>query len=306
MYEKTNIVKLKTHNREFYCECNNKEICFTVDNKYIIETSEGLECANIVSIENIDIKNKEIEKKDYECSNKKFPSIEENGKCDKKNSEKYRKTSPCNIIRIASKEDIEKYKSNKVDALEAYKICKEKAKNHNLDLKLVSSYYFFDKSKLLFEFIADQRVDFRNLVKDLASHFKTRIELRQIGVRDEAKKFAGCGICGKEVCCSIIRNDFSTITVKMAKEQNMPLLTTSKISGQCGRLMCCLGYEYNTYLEMKNELPKIGETIKFNNTYAVIRDINPISKKLFIETEDKRLLYIPFQNATIIEDEQKV
>ena len=160
-----------------------------------------------------------------------------------------------------------------------------------MDLKLISSYYFLDRAKLLFEFIAEERIDFRELVKDLAAHFKTRIELRQIGVRDEARSIGGCGICGRELCCKVIKGKFETITIKMAKEQGM-LLNTMKISGQCGRLMCCLAHEYKAYCALKKDLPKVGTKLVFNNVPAVIKELNPLNKKLLIETEDKRLIYI--------------
>lgn len=268
----------------------------------IIETDDGVELGYVINFEDIGIEDikKDKPKENYQKKRDDSDNYENtpenkedtNGESKLKNDKK----KIYNILRIASKKDIEQYETNIKDAKEAFRICKEKVTNHKLDLKLVSSYYFFDRAKLLFEFIAGERIDFRELVKDLASHFKTRIELRQIGVRDEARSIGGCGVCGRELCCNVICGGFETITIKMAKEQGM-LLNTAKISGQCGRLMCCLGHEYKTYCKIKKDLPKTGTKLVFNNVPAVIRDVNPLSKKLFIETEDKRFLYIDMKNV---------
>lgn len=195
------------------------------------------------------------------------------------------------IARKANDEDIEKFEENKRLEDEAFSVCQEKISYHDLDMKLVSTHYCFDRSKLLFEFISDHRVDFRELVKDLASHFRTRIELRQIGVRDEAKIVGGCGICGRELCCNLMKNEFEAISIKMAKEQNMPL-NTAKISGLCGRLMCCIHYEYETYRSIKRDLPKPGQRLTFNGSPAVIRDVNPLSKKILVQAEGERQVYV--------------
>lgn len=208
------------------------------------------------------------------------------------------------ILRKSTDEEYQTHLANIEKENEAFSICKEKAIKHNLEIKLIDAHYYFDKTKLLFEFISENRVDFRELVKDLASHFHARIELRQIGVRDEAKILGGCSVCGRELCCKLMKSDFETITIKMAKEQNMPL-NTAKISGQCGRLMCCIYYEYKTYCEIKKDLPGVGEKIVFNGQGAVIKDVNPLSRKLLIETADKRLLYIDMENIQKSENHLK-
>lgn len=165
------------------------------------------------------------------------------------------------VIRIATEEDENTAIQNKEKEKEAFAICKEKILKHELNMKLVDAEYTFDSNKLLFYFTADGRIDFRELVKDLASVFRTRIELRQIGVRDETKMMGGIGICGRPLCCSTYMPDFVPVSIKMAKEQNLSLNPT-KISGVCGRLMCCLKYEQDTYEYLNSRLPSVGEKIK--------------------------------------------
>lgn len=165
------------------------------------------------------------------------------------------------VIRIADERDINKHKENKDKEKEALDICLEKIKEHQLDMKLIDVEYTFDNHKVIFYFTADGRVDFRELVKDLATIFKTRIELRQIGVRDEAKMVGGLGPCGRPMCCSTFLGDFASVSIKMAKEQNLSLNPT-KISGICGRLMCCLNYEQTTYEDIRKRLPKVGSIVK--------------------------------------------
>ncbi len=164
------------------------------------------------------------------------------------------------VIRIANQRDIEQEAGNKEKEKAAYKICLEKIQKHGLEMKLIDAEYTFDNNKVLFYFTADGRIDFRELVKDLASVFKTRIELRQIGVRDETKIVGGIGICGRPLCCHSYLSDFVPVSIKMAKEQNLSLNPT-KISGVCGRLMCCLKYEEETYEELNRRLPGIGDTV---------------------------------------------
>ena len=164
------------------------------------------------------------------------------------------------IIRKATLEDDDFEKENREKEKEAYKICKEKIKKHELEMKLISVEYTFDRNKILFYFTADGRVDFRELVKDLAAVFRTRIELRQVGVRDETKMLGGLGICGRPLCCSSYLSDFVPVSIKMAKEQNLSLNPT-KISGTCGRLMCCLKNEEETYEELNRKLPAIGDIV---------------------------------------------
>ena len=165
------------------------------------------------------------------------------------------------IIRKATEADAQKDKRNKEKCKEAFQICLDKIAKHKLDMKLIEAEYTFDNNKVLFYFTADGRIDFRELVKDLASVFRTRIELRQIGVRDETKIMGGIGICGRELCCHSYLSDFAPVSIKMAKEQSLSL-NPSKISGVCGRLMCCLNHEEATYEYLNDRMPNIGDYVK--------------------------------------------
>ncbi|MCC8168462.1 MAG: stage 0 sporulation family protein, partial [Clostridiales bacterium] len=164
------------------------------------------------------------------------------------------------IIRAATEEDEETVRRNRERAREALAICREKVAKHELDMKLVSAEYTFDSNKLLFYFTADGRIDFRELVKDLAAVFRTRIELRQIGVRDETKLLGGIGVCGRSLCCATYLSDFVPVSIKMAKEQSLSL-NPGKISGMCGRLMCCLKNEQDTYEYLNSRMPSVGEIV---------------------------------------------
>lgn len=181
------------------------------------------------------------------------------------------------IIKKADEKDLEKLESNKKKEEEAFNICLEKIKKHNMQMKLINVEYTFDGNKIIFYFTADGRVDFRELVKDLASIFKTRIELRQIGVRDEAKMLGGLGPCGRPCCCSQFLGDFQPVSIRMAKEQNLSLSPT-KISGLCGRLMCCLNYENEHYKALRKLLPKVGSTIKTEDGEAEVVEANAITE----------------------------
>ena len=165
------------------------------------------------------------------------------------------------VLRIATPEDDTKEAANRFKEKEAFRICQEKIKKHGLEMKLIQAEYTFDNNKVLFYFTADGRIDFRDLVKDLASVFRTRIELRQIGIRDEAKLLGGLGACGRPLCCASFLSDFVQVSIKMAKEQNLSLSST-KISGCCGRLMCCLRYEADTYEEEIHRTPTVGTQVK--------------------------------------------
>ena len=164
------------------------------------------------------------------------------------------------VLRIATEEDKRNEQKNREREKEAFRVCKEKIRKHELDMKLINAEYTFDGNKILFYFTADGRIDFRELVKDLAAVFRTRIELRQIGVRDETKLCGGIGVCGRCLCCHTYLADFAPVSIKMAKEQNLSLNPT-KISGVCGRLMCCLTNEEETYEELNSRLPTVGETV---------------------------------------------
>ncbi|AWZ47452.1 PSP1 domain-containing protein [Hathewaya limosa] len=186
------------------------------------------------------------------------------------------------VIRKATKEDIEKHTANKSKEIEALKICEEKVKKHNLNMKLIDVEYTFDNNKVIFYFTAEGRVDFRELVKDLASIFKTRIELRQIGVRDEAKMVGGLGPCGRPLCCSTFLGEFAPVSIKMAKEQNLSL-NPSKISGICGRLMCCLTYEEEAYRKIREKMPNVGSIVETDSGKGEVIDNNIIKESLKVK-----------------------
>ena len=181
------------------------------------------------------------------------------------------------IIRIATEEDKAIYRENK-----------EKAKEHGLIMFLIDCEYTFDRNKLIFYFTAEGRIDFRELVKDLASIFKTRIELRQIGVRDEAKSIGGLGTCGRKLCCSSWLGDFQPVSIKMAKDQSLSLNPT-KISGICGRLFCCLKYEHDVYVEAIEKMPVVGSVVKVENQKGKVIEINPLLEQIKIEFNDKTI-----------------
>ena len=183
------------------------------------------------------------------------------------------------VVRIATEEDIRRAEHNEKREAEAFRVCQEKVAKHKLEMKLVSVEYTFDNSKIIFYFTANGRVDFRELVKDLASVFKMRIELRQIGVRDEAKMLGGLGSCGRPICCGAFLGDFQPVSIKMAKEQNLSLNPT-KISGLCGRLMCCLKYEQDCYSQTLKKLPKVGKDIVTPDGVGVLAEINAIRERV--------------------------
>ena len=189
------------------------------------------------------------------------------------------------VLRIANEKDFKKLEENKAKESEAFSICEEMILEHKLDMKLVSVEYSFDGSRIVFFFTSDGRVDFRELVKDLAARFHTRIELRQIGVRDEAKMLGGLGICGQPYCCKRFLNDFQTVSIKMAKEQGLSLNPT-KVSGSCGRLMCCLKYEQNAYEHLNSITPRVGSTVKTRDGLATVTDVNLITGNLFVKNVD--------------------
>lgn len=194
------------------------------------------------------------------------------------------------VIRIANQRDIEQEAANKVKEKEAYQVCLEKIRKHNLEMKLIDAEYTFDNNKVLFYFTADGRIDFRELVKDLAAVFKTRIELRQIGVRDETKIVGGIGICGRPLCCHTHLSDFIPVSIKMAKEQNLSLNPT-KISGVCGRLMCCLKHEEETYEELNRKLPGIGDFVTTNDGLkGEVHSVNVLRQlvKVVVDVNDEK------------------
>lgn len=222
--------------------------------KVIVETARGVECGTVV------VSNREVP--DSELSAPLKP-----------------------VIRIATEKDLETVEENKKKEKEAFKICEEKIAKHKLDMKLVDVECTFDNNKLLFYFTAENRVDFRELVKDLASVFRTRIELRQIGVRDEAKMLGGLGICGRPFCCNGFLGEFQPVSIKMAKEQGLSLNPT-KISGTCSRLMCCLKYEQESYEDLIKTTPKVNAYVSTPNGNGVVEEVNLITGKLKVKPEN--------------------
>ena len=186
------------------------------------------------------------------------------------------------VLRIATEEDIDRHFKNKDKEKDAFNICLKKIQEHGLTMKLIDVEYTFDNNKVIFYFTADGRVDFRELVKDLATIFKTRIELRQIGVRDEAKMLGGLGPCGRPMCCSSFLGDFASVSIKMAKEQNLSLNPT-KISGICGRLMCCLNYEQSTYEDIRKRMPKVGSIVKTSEGTGEVFSNNIVKESIKVK-----------------------
>ena len=232
-------VRFKEVGKVYYFDPDNKQ--FKQNDTVIVETSRGIECGKVA------IPNKEVPDDQIVHPLKK-------------------------VIRTATKEDKRRLEDNARKEKEALRICEQKVAEHGLEMKLVDVEYTFDNSKILFYFTADGRVDFRALVKDLASVFRTRIELRQIGVRDESKMLGGLGVCGRPFCCSSFLGEFHPVSIKMAKEQGLSLSPT-KISGTCGRLMCCLKYEQDAYTDLIKRTPKVGAIVK-----------TPLGKGLVVET----------------------
>jgi cell fate regulator YaaT (PSP1 superfamily) len=200
------------------------------------------------------------------------------------------------VIRKANPWDAHQIDKNKKKIKEVMDTCGKKIQERKLPMKLIDAEFSFDRSKIIFYFTADGRVDFRDLVKDLANVFKTRIELKQIGVRDEAKILGGLGPCGRALCCATYLKDFEPVTIKMAKEQNLPLNPT-KISGLCGRLMCCLGYEYNTYKNLMKGMPHEGETVKTEKGPGKVISVNAIKRAVMVELEDGSQIEVPYIEA---------
>ena len=195
------------------------------------------------------------------------------------------------IERKASKEDLKKAEELKQKEKSAFSIFKEKVAAHKLEMKLIATHYLLEEQKVLFFFSAENRVDFRELVKDLVSVFKMRIELRQIGVRDESRITGGLGVCGRPYCCHAVSDRLKPVSIKMAKEQNLSL-NSMKISGQCGRLLCCLSYEYEWYSEARKQLPTEGLKIYYDGTNFRIQEVNPLTRMVKMSGEDGRLLEI--------------
>ena len=246
-------IRFKEVGKVYYFSPNG--LTFNKGDRVIVETARGVECGE-VTIENRKVSEEEI-------------------------------VSPLKpVIRAATEQDLKTVEENKIKEKKAYTICEEKIANHGLEMKLVDVEYTFDNNKILFYFTADGRVDFRELVKDLASVFKTRIELRQIGVRDESKMLGGFGMCGRPFCCHTFLGEFQPVSIKMAKEQGLSL-NPVKISGTCGRLMCCLKYEQDTYEHLLRHTPKVGAIVETAEGRGTVIDNNLITGFLKIRL-DKR------------------
>lgn len=242
-------VRFKKAGKIYYFDPNNLDI--NAGNYVIVETARGIEFGECV------IGIKEIPESDIIAPLK-------------------------SVIRVAEKEDINKHKENKLKEKDALEICLKKVEEHGLNMKLIDVEYTFDNNKVIFYFTADGRVDFRELVKDLATIFKTRIELRQIGVRDEAKMLGGMGACGRTLCCSTFLGDFASVSIKMAKEQNLSLNPT-KISGICGRLMCCLNYEQSTYEDIRQRLPKVGSIVRIGDIQGEVVSNSTVKESIKVK-----------------------
>ena len=196
------------------------------------------------------------------------------------------------IVRAATPEDMEKTRSNAKLEADAFEICRKKIANHKLDMKLVLVHYLLEEPKILFFFTAENRVDFRELVKDLVSVFKMRIELRQIGVRDEARVVGGLGVCGRGYCCHCVSDKLKPVSIKMAKDQKLSL-NSVKISGPCGRLLCCLFYEYGFYCEQQRNMPQEGTRINYANESWKVIEVNPVASQIKLTNDDGRQITIP-------------
>jgi cell fate regulator YaaT (PSP1 superfamily) len=269
-------VRFKEAGKTYYFSPNEQQV--EAGSKVIVETIRGVECGDVV------VGNKEADTDAMGITVKK-------------------------IVRVATENDIKSIESNRQRAKYAARICNEKIEAHSLKMTLVDVECAFDNSKILFYFTAETRVDFRELVKDLAGVFKTRIELRQIGVRDEAKILGGLGICGRQFCCKTFLGDFNPVSIKMAKEQGISL-NPMKISGTCGRLMCCLKYEQDTYEELLKITPKTGAYIKVDSPTAgkfngTVEDVNLLTGKLKVRKESEPntpAVMVHKSEVTIIKD----
>ena len=195
------------------------------------------------------------------------------------------------VIRITTKKDYQQYKDNIRQANSALKKCKELVKKYELNMNVIDCYYTFDKNQLIFQFYSEERIDFRELAKELAYLYKTRIELRQIGVRDKAKKVGGIGSCGQKLCCARFLNEFDSVSISMAKNQNLAL-NPSKINGACGRLLCCLKYENDCYKECKKDLPNVGQIIKTDQGEGKVVSIDILNYKYNVELKNGNIIEI--------------
>lgn len=262
-------VRFKSVGKIYYFSPNGLNI--DVGQHVIVETARGVECGEVVMGNRI-VEDSEI-----------MPPLK-------------------SVMRIATAEDMKVVEENKKKEKDAFRICEEKIANHKLDMKLIDVECTFDNNKLLFYFSSENRVDFRELVKDLASVFRTRIELRQIGVRDEAKMLGGLGICGRAFCCKTFLGEFQPVSIKMAKEQGLSLNPT-KISGTCGRLMCCLKYEQDSYEELLKVTPKVGAYVDTPSGKGYVEEVNLLTGMLKVKPENSEVpMFINKNEVSLIKD----
>ena len=210
---------------------------------------------------------------------------------------KLERITKCEVVRISTKKDYLQHLKNLEKAKEALIKCRDIVKDYDLAMNIIDASYNFDGSQLLFRFVADERIDFRDLVKDLGSVFRTRIELRQVGIRDKAKEVGGIGPCGRLLCCSSFLNSFDSVTISMAKNQNVSLNPT-KINGVCGRLLCCLKYENDVYTDCRKKLPKLNSKIDYNGSVAKVTYVDVLKNKYKLELSDKSIVEIELEDES--------
>jgi len=267
-------VRFRTAGKIYYFDPG--ELDIKTGDMVIVETARGIECGKVV------IAKREVSEEEVVLPLK-------------------------NVIRVATDEDLQHVEENKAKEVEAFKICLEKIKKHGLEMKLIDVEYTFDNNKILFYFTADGRVDFRELVKDLASVFRTRIELRQIGVRDEAKMMGALGPCGRTLCCCTHLCEFHPVSIKMAKEQSLSL-NPSKISGTCGRLMCCLKYEQENYEYLLKKMPKVDAVVKTPYGPGTVVYVNLLKEKIKVKLDDEQgadIMEYHIDEVEIVKDAEK-
>ena len=260
MYEVCGI-KFDSSNRLYYFEVNGQDV--NKGDNVVVETEKGLQYGKV-----------QTSKKVFEEKDIAFPLKK--------------------IVRIATKDDIDNNANNQKLAEKALEDARIYAKKLNLSMNFIGAYFTLDKNQLIYNFVAEERIDFRELAKKLASIYKTRIELRQIGVRDKAKEIGGLGPCGRFLCCNLFLTDFSSVSINMAKNQYIALNPT-KINGICGRLLCCLNYEDDQYTEMKKEFPEVGTYVKNGNIHGKVISHNIFKKSFIIETKDKIIVEVSLE-----------
>lgn len=257
----SNIVKVKFYNqKEVYCI--NEKFNLKKNLTVIVKTDRGLQFGMVVDLNPREIKNDDI-----------------------KNNE---------IIRISTKQDYQRHLSNKEEEARALKKCRELSLKHNLNIQILDVDFTFDRSQLMFRFISDNRIDFRDLAKDLAYIYKTRIELRQIGIRDKAKEIGGLGPCGRPLCCSGFLKQLNSVSINMAKNQGIAL-NPNKINGSCGRLLCCLNYEDETYKECRKGLPCVGDKINYQGEEGIVRSVAVLNRNCKIELKKNEIVEETFE-----------